>query len=59
LKSSFPERSTHGVDGFKSFGLGFCSEQKLECGVGLGVVIGTVDAVEVDDFDGFCLYCCS
>jgi hypothetical protein len=54
----FARRSTHGVDSFKSFSLGFCSEWKLGCGVGFGVVNRIADAVEVDDFDGFCLYCC-
>jgi hypothetical protein len=59
LESSLPKRSTHGVNGFESFGLGFCSKQKSEHGVGFGVVDRTVDAAEVDDFGGFCLYCCS
>jgi hypothetical protein len=59
LESSLPERFTRRVDSFESFGLGFCSEWKLECGVGFGAVDGIADAAEVDEFDGFCLYCCS
>jgi hypothetical protein len=58
LESSLPERSTRGVVGFESFGFGFCFKWKLECGVDFGVVDGTVDAAEVDDFGEFCLYCC-
>jgi hypothetical protein len=38
------------VDGFESFGLGFCSKWKLECKVGFRAVDGTADAAEVDDF---------
>jgi hypothetical protein len=59
LESSLPERSTREVVGFESFGFGFCSEWKLERGVDFGVVDGIADAAEVDDFDGFYLYCCS
>jgi hypothetical protein len=59
LKSSLPERSTRGVNGFESFGLGFCSKWKSECGVDFRVVDGTADAVEVDHFDAFCPYFCS
>jgi hypothetical protein len=59
LESSLPERSTRGVVSFESFGFGFCSEQKSGRGVDFGVVDGTADAAEVDDFGGFCLYCCS
>jgi hypothetical protein len=31
----------------------------MEIGVDFGVVDGTADAAEVDDFGGFWLYCCS
>jgi hypothetical protein len=59
LELSLPERSTCGVVGFEFFSFGFCSEWKSECGVDFRVVDRTADAAEVDDFGGFCLYCCS
>jgi hypothetical protein len=59
LESSLPERSTRRVVGFESFGLGFCSERNLECGMDFGVVDRTADAAEVDDLGKFCLFCCS
>jgi hypothetical protein len=59
LESSLPERSTRGVVGFESFGLGFCSEWNSERGMDFGVVDGTADAEEVDDLGRFCLFRCS